>query len=405
MCGLLSFTFEQILNQVVRVASGSPKMRELSHIRLIILLIVALNTLDFKMQLQDQEHLNKFQEDLDYCPQCFQSQKDTCKNLTEKLVTNSEQPSVWQNFITLLPQRSCKRSNRLYAVHGTQTRLLAKYFANSKDHFNFTLNERALKSKFLAAERLDGMQFYPLKRIDRFVDFLGTYHTNLPSLTIWLYLLVNIQPLFMPLLYSRDFLVPKTQGVCGFTIYQEYAGQDLWHYYRENFFLKLEIAKQLLLASVKFSHGFGDYRFYITDLTADNVVYSVPENRLSFVDLDTLFVVDSKAVKYKSSTHRHEYIECPGCFAYSPDDIASYFLSDLNIYSACQFLSEDLYRDKTKGFLYPIPDWVMEKYPELWKRLEHCVACPMENCSDRFGAVEKLLREIDKILKDNGNKS
>ncbi|XP_073812489.1 divergent protein kinase domain 2A isoform X2 [Musca autumnalis] len=381
-------------------------MRELSHLRLIILLTVALNTLDLKMDQRGQHHLNKFQEDLSYCPACFQTQAEPCRILMEAVVADTDQAPIWQNFLNLLPQRSCKRNNQLYGLKGTTTtRVMVKYFGNSKEYLNWTLNSKELKRTFLDTERLDGMQFYPAKKIENFVRFLGEFHKDLPPLAMWLYLLVNIQPLIMPLLYTLGFQVPETYGVCGFTIYQEYAGQDLYHFYNKEFLVKLKIAKHLLEACVKFSHGFDDYRLYITDLTADNVVYNVANDRLDFVDLDTLLVVSAKEAKYKSSTHRHEYIECPGCFAYSPDDIAAHNISDLNIYSACQFLSEDLYRDKTKGFLYPIPKDVNEKYPKLGKTLQRCVDCPRENCWERFSVAKELLKLIEDVLLDIENKT
>uniref|UniRef100_A0A1I8PY91 FAM69 protein-kinase domain-containing protein n=2 Tax=Stomoxys calcitrans TaxID=35570 RepID=A0A1I8PY91_STOCA len=384
------------------MVSSSPmtyqNKRELSHRRLILLLVITLNTLDVKLNQHDNHKLNKFQQDLSYCGKCFEQQIESCGNLF-KDIKNDEDVAIWWQFLKLLPQRSCKRNNNFLQISSSGQKIVEKYFANSQDHLKWSVNIRDLKEKFLHQDRLDGLQFYPPHKIENFIDVLHEWHMKWPKVTIWLYLLVNIQPILMPLLYAMNFPVPQTYGTCGFTLYQEHAGLALHNFYIKDFDIKLKIAQELLKASLKFSHGFQGYRLYITDLTADNIVYDVKEARLSFVDLDTVFVVDSLEVKYKSSTHKHEYIECPGCFAYSPEDISAHNISDINIYSTCQFLREDLYRDQSKGFLQPIPQEISVTYPQLGKLLNLCVDCPWEaNCSQRFGVAKQLLLVFEDIL-------
>lgn len=96
---------------------------------------------------------------------------------------------------------------------------------------------------------------------------------------------------------------------------------------------------------------FSWYRIYLTDLTPDNIVVDAHTLRSSFVDLDNSLIVDSLTEVDASTSpppnwhqiHRHEQIECNGCFAYVPEEICLHHLSDLNLFSVCQV-----------GFLLPI---------------------------------------------------
>ncbi|XP_058984978.1 uncharacterized protein LOC101900446 isoform X1 [Musca domestica] len=171
------------------ISSKFRTMRVFSHLRLLILLTVALNTLDHKLQQRGQLNLTKFQEDLRFCPQCFESQKVACGHLMENLIANTNHKPILEHLFALLPQRSCKRNNQLYGLKGqegeTNThQILAKYFANSKEHLEWKLQVGELKQLFLDAERLDGMQFWPLANIEDFMKLLMEYHRNLSPLAI-----------------------------------------------------------------------------------------------------------------------------------------------------------------------------------------------------------------------------
>lgn len=85
------------------------------------------------------------------------------------------------------------------------------------------------------------------------------------------------------------------------------------------------------------------HRIYLTDLTPDNIVVDAHTLRTTFVDLDNSLIVDSKQFEASAlpqpdwhRIHRHEQIECNGCFAYVPEEICSHQLSDLNLFAVCQ---------------------------------------------------------------------
>lgn len=78
-----------------------------------------------------------------------------------------------------------------------------------------------------------------------------------------------------------------------------------------------------------------NYRIYFTDATPDNIVINDATLRLSFVDLDSVIIVDSH-IAQKNTVNRHEQIDCDYCFAFIPDELCSYHLTDINLFSVCQ---------------------------------------------------------------------
>ncbi|TMW48100.1 hypothetical protein DOY81_006840 [Sarcophaga bullata] len=340
-------------------------------------------------------HGRHFENDLKYCKKCFQTQMSSCLDLFES-IEPSEDHSLRQ-LLALMPENWCKRQNQLIKLRNSKQQLIAKYYPQT----GINLKKSELKKQLLRKmENLQGVQYVPVKTLDQFIDNLHLHHTKLPPVTIWLYVLVNVQLVIMQLLYERNFPVPFIQTVCGFTMFQSYSGEDLNHFFKADFKIKSLIAQQLLEAAVKFSYGFDNYRLYITDLTADNVVYDKHRNKLTFIDLDTIFIVDSTQAIYNSSVHKYEYIECNGCFAYSTEDIASYNISDVNIFSACQFLREDLYKDITKGFLYPLPSAIVNSYSNLKLLIDQCVDCPSNLCQQRFTVAQQLIAVFQQINHD-----
>lgn len=78
-------------------------------------------------------------------------------------------------------------------------------------------------------------------------------------------------------------------------------------------------------------------RIYLTDATPDNIVVDATTFDVTFIDLDNLFLVDSEILTNNGITHRHEKIDCDGmCFAYVPEELCSYHLSDINLFAICQ---------------------------------------------------------------------
>uniref|UniRef100_A0A1A9ZHT2 PIP49_C domain-containing protein n=1 Tax=Glossina pallidipes TaxID=7398 RepID=A0A1A9ZHT2_GLOPL len=333
-------------------------------------------------------------EDSELCKDCFRSQLKGCEKFYESIMG---QDLSLQSILDVLPKMPSKRNIRWLTMQNTE-RVVCKYlrYRNQKKHLHHATVQK-LRDELLHSRGPNAWQYCPIDDIESFLSQLKTY-LNLKLETLWLYALTNIDLLLKPLLYDLNFPVPRTWHTCGFTLIEDNAGQSLHYFYGENFFQKLEIAKQLLEACLQFSNGFANYRLYITDLTADNIVYDVTKSKLYLIDLDTIFIVDSSKAEYYNSVHRYEYEICEGCFSYQPLDICNYNISDVNIFLACQFLTEDLYQRKTGGFLYPIPQSIQERYPNLEKLLNQCVQCTHSNCHNRFDSAQNTINLIKEIL-------
>ncbi|KAI9585168.1 hypothetical protein GQX74_001015 [Glossina fuscipes] len=306
-------------------------------------------------------------EDLELCKDCFRSQLKGCEKFYENIIG---QDLSLQSIMDVLPKMPSKRNIRWLTMQNTE-RVVCKYlgYRNQRKHLHHATVQK-LRDELLHSQ--SAWQYCPIEDIESFLLQLRAY-LSLKLETLWLYALTNIDLLLKPVLYDLNFPVPRT-----------------WH--------KLEIAKQLLEASLQFSNGFSNYRLYITDLTADNIVYNVAKSKLYLIDLDTILIVDSSKAEYNNSVHRYEYEICEGCFSYEPLDICNYNISDVNIFLACQFLTEDLYQRKTGGFLYPIPQSVQERYPNLEKLLNQCVQCSQSNCHNRFDSAKNTINLIKEIL-------
>lgn len=384
------------------IFSSKSSTRQFSHTRFIFLLIIVLNTLDTKDHTTQPQliHRKHFEQDLKYCPKCFESQIQNCNKFFQNI--KPDDTFSINQLLNFLPAKPCnKRNNQLIKLQTSNEKLIAKYFFNKNQKLKNSNDIAEIKINFLMQqEQLQGMQFLPLKSVDKFTENLKKFHTNLTNIAIWQYMINNIQLLILPILEQHKFPIPSNYAICGFSLYQQFIGQDLYNFFKADFLQKLEISKQLLESALKFSYGFDNYRLYITDLTADNIVYDSVHKKLYYIDLDTIFIVDSTKVKYKSLIHKHDYIECPGCFAYSADDIASYNISDINIYSTCQFLREDLFKDHTKGFLYPIPQEILKTYPKFKQLLNKCVDCTGNLCLERFTVAKDLIELFKEILWD-----
>lgn len=117
-------------------------------------------------------------------------------------------------------------------------------------------------------------------------------------------------------------------------------------------------------------------------------------HRLTFVDLDSLIIVDSHATQ-SNHINRHEQIDCDHCFAFIPNELCSAHLSDINLFSVCQIFLKNTYTGTTKGLLHSMP----HDHHSVAHLLDQCLNCDKyENCTNRFPAANLILSAFDKIL-------
>uniref|UniRef100_A0A0A1WJ15 UPF0672 protein C3orf58 homolog n=1 Tax=Zeugodacus cucurbitae TaxID=28588 RepID=A0A0A1WJ15_ZEUCU len=287
-------------------------------------------------------------------------------------------------------------------------KIIAKSYPKSMEimrSLTYPLNREYLRKEYMAKVFKSDLHICPHESVQQFVNFFTT-HSGHNETAVWLFLLTNPQVLIHPYLQAHGFPVPPLFGICGLTIFQMHVGQTLQHFYEANFDIKLRIAKQLLEAALKFTNGFEGFRMYITDITADNLIYNVERDKLYFIDLNTAYIVHAGSTTNSDDIDQHENIACDDCFAFVPIRLCTYGISDMNLLESCRFLREDLKRDRTKGFLKPIPTEITTKYTDLETLLDNCVDGGIKTEAEtieensRFLTTLKLIELISNILNE-----
>lgn len=99
--------------------------------------------------------------------------------------------------------------------------------------------------------------------------------------------------LFLQLLKRRDgWPVPKYLGSCGRLIIETSCGQSLLSAADLAWTERAAIALQLLDMADRFTDAHPDFRFYLTDVSPDNIAFDF-ELKVAFVDLENV-IINSK---------------------------------------------------------------------------------------------------------------
>lgn len=85
-------------------------------------------------------------------------------------------------------------------------------------------------------------------------------------------------------------------------------------------------------------------RFYLTDLTYDNIVVDPDSLHISIIDFDYIIVHDTDEIELNKTHHKYDIHlndDCENCINFIPDDLCNNYLSDINIFGITQ-VSGDL---------------------------------------------------------------
>lgn len=122
------------------------------------------------------------------------------------------------------------------------------------------LNE-LLKHVFQTSEWTDGISLCPLN--SNIKEFIRTFNNLSNEATFWIQLLVNPELVILEKIQKTNELkhfVPKILDWCGFVIIEEFTGNALYEFYNHPMKVRILLAKQLLEASIAFSHGINGFR-------------------------------------------------------------------------------------------------------------------------------------------------
>ncbi|KAL1123941.1 hypothetical protein AAG570_001711 [Ranatra chinensis] len=181
------------------------------------------------------------------------------------------------------------------------------------------------------------------KNVDTFlVKLFDKYDlTNVENLiNIWTSIIVNPEPLVLQILRPPKWPVPRYYGSCGRLAVFEDCGERLTLFYDAPWSLRANLTVQVLSAAFEFTFAHPTFTFYLTDMTADNIVVD-DEGRARFIDLENVIILDKISdpageLKLQSQNHTSDADECTSCFSYSIDDICGHRISDHNIYGVCK---------------------------------------------------------------------
>lgn len=129
--------------------------------------------------------------------------------------------------------------------------------------------------------------------------------------------------------------MPKYYGACGRLIVEEYCGQTLNSIRDDSWFRRAEVALELLLAAEEFTHNHPQFRFYLTDISADNIVVTA-DNKIKFIDWENVIIADKASNFEDSRLHESKHFDCENCYAFSAEEICKHSISDHNLYSVCK---------------------------------------------------------------------
>ncbi|KAK9713022.1 Protein-kinase domain of FAM69 [Popillia japonica] len=169
---------------------------------------------------------------------------------------------------------------------------------------------------------------------------------------VWTTLKINVEPLILQLLNpDKNWPVPKYYGSCGRLAVIENRGLTLYDKIKQPWIDRAYLSLQLLQGARNFTFDHPHLRFYLTDISADNIAVD-DSLKLTFIDLENMVVLHEKirkdSPKHKSEIiddssdfapkHKSEIIDDSSDFAYSQEDLCTHSVSDHNYFAICKLL-------------------------------------------------------------------
>lgn len=207
-------------------------------------------------------------DDYTSCPNCFDENNIHCCDtfLDNVNMDNNLEMEVSNLFGNRKIQfGTCDQRNVVlkYLINGENLDDLKRKCCNGiADCDNLWKNEshkKTLKTELLRVfktkESAAGFQICPINSVMRFMEVFSQH-----SVYEWLLLNINVEPLIVNTLRSRNLSVPELLDSCGFVTLQSNNGLPLYSFYDQSFAVRLLIAKNLLISALEFSYGVEGFR-------------------------------------------------------------------------------------------------------------------------------------------------
>lgn len=255
----------------------------------LIIIIVTVCILLAQYQRFEKETIQAFEwsrfcsNDYKNCPVCFSDQTDCMTFLDRVHLKRSLVEVLLKLFGTRLLQYGHYYEENLKAPESVRPiyekrDIVIKHIANAKilNRFKTEIAKRSIyelniwnsidtaeltdlvQRWYLSSERPDTVQLYPWGVVDRFIEVFKPEWMSV--LHAWVLININAEPLLLPILYENQFPVPKLYMHCGFVMVESYNGVSLYHYYSAPYKQRIQIARNLLKAALKFTEGYKSFR-------------------------------------------------------------------------------------------------------------------------------------------------
>lgn len=241
------------------------------HMKIMLHTLVILKYLPVIQKDELQKWIEFCHNDYINCPKCFdESSKLCCDTFLDNVrIENTFEMEVNSIFGHRKIQYATYDQLKVvlkYLISDENLNNLKSRSCNGKiDCENIWMdkaNEEILKTelrrvfKSKSTESAAGFQICPTKSVTRFMEIFSKQ-----NLHAWFLLNINVEPLIVDTLRSRNFSVPKLLHSCGFVTLQSNNGLPLYKYYDKSFDVRLLIARNLLHSAMQFSSGVEGFRW------------------------------------------------------------------------------------------------------------------------------------------------
>ncbi|KAF5277707.1 hypothetical protein FQR65_LT03687 [Abscondita terminalis] len=229
--------------------------------------------------------------------------------------------------------------NVFYGLYNSKSVVLKKLAHNFEiDNFELNINNFGLgnfNEKIISSLTDSGVNFKVCSKVvaEKLTSVIN--ELTIDSVHFWTILKINGEPLMLQLIKAEDgWPVPFYFGACGRLIVESHCGKNLNAFADYDWYLRSKLALQLLRAVKNFTESHQEFRFYLTDISPDNIAIDA-SMKLTFIDLENVVI----AGKTNSSLKVHFSEDFGEDFAFSERDLCDSSISDHNYFAICKVIS------------------------------------------------------------------
>ncbi|KAF5280943.1 hypothetical protein FQA39_LY17923 [Lamprigera yunnana] len=326
--------------------------------------------------------------EIESCPYCFGT--NLCSEFETRniLLMSNSFLEFFSNYISV--------KNVFYGSYGNRSVVMKKlghdFELGKLSYESAVLNVSENRIIDLLTSENVNFKLCSIGAAKKLLKAIGVY-PDLNLINLWSILKINAEPIVIQLLRAEDdWPVPHYFGSCGRLIVENNAGFDLNTFASANWHIRSKLALQLLQAAKNFTNRHSDFRFYLTDVSPDNI--AVDENlKVTFVDLENVIVAERN-----SELKVHHSQNFGDDFAFLESEICRSYISDHNYFSICKLLlsKEAPWPMMKGGLLHSPPDDIKQNHSDLFMLIEACSYIHISTI-DCIDAIDKMILFLENL--------